>query len=201
MARRDDKAPLDGRTRELLGAYRAELLRWNQQINLLSRRDAEGTADTLIRQCLDAFEMWWLASGAELAAGGTLRLFDLGSGGGLPAFVWLAQLTSRGVATRATLVEPRAKRAWFLERLTHLPGAPAFEVVASRWGDRLAFGSFGPETPPADAAAPWSPSCSHSRPCGCPKTPFWTGWATRNRWRGWPWAPPSNWSASSRVVA
>jgi hypothetical protein len=157
MARRDDKAPLDGRTRELLGAYRAELLRWNQQINLLSRRDAEGTADTLIRQCLDAFEMWWLASGAELTAGGALRLFDLGSGGGLPAFVWLAQLKARGVVTRATLVEPRAKRAWFLERLTHLPGAPAFEVVASRWGDRLAFGPFGPEAPTADAAVPLEP--------------------------------------------
>jgi hypothetical protein len=163
MARRDDKAPLDGRTRELLGAYRAELLRWNQQINLLSRRDAEGTADTLIRQCLDAFEMWWLASGAELTAGGALRLFDLGSGGGLPAFVWLAQLKARGVVTRATLVEPRAKRAWFLERLTHLPGAPAFEVVASRWGDRLAFGPFGPEAPTADAAVPPGAHLIHSQ--------------------------------------
>lgn len=115
-------------------AYRAELLRWNRQINLLSRRQPEATADALIGQCVEAFGVWWTASGAELAAGGALRVFDLGSGGGLPAFVWLSLLGARGVACEATLFEPRAKRAWFLERLRLLPGAPAYTVLAARWG-------------------------------------------------------------------
>lgn len=119
----------------LLAAYRAELLRWNRQINLLSRREAPATADQLIAQCADAFELWWGAAGARLAAGGRLRWFDLGSGGGLPAIVWLALLAGRGVAAEATLVEPRSKRAWFLERLARLPGAPAFRVAAARWGE------------------------------------------------------------------
>lgn len=132
-------ATTDPRTAGLLAAYRDELLRWNRQINLLSRQDAATKAEHLIAQCADAFEMWWDASGAALAAGGRLRWFDLGSGGGLPAFVWLVLMSGRGVSAGATLVEPRAKRAWFLERLAKLPGAPAFSVVAARWGDGLAF--------------------------------------------------------------
>lgn len=119
----------------LLAAYRAELLRWNQQINLLSRRGAAAAADQLIGQCADAFDLWWGAAGAQLASGGKLRWFDLGSGGGLPAIVWLARLAGRGVDVEATLVEPRVKRAWFLERLARLPGMPAFGVVAARWGE------------------------------------------------------------------
>jgi hypothetical protein len=118
-----------------LAAYRAELLRWNRQINLLSRRDAPAAADQLIAQCADAFDLWWGSAGAELAAGGRVRWFDLGSGGGLPAFVWLVLLAGRGVEVEATLVEPRTKRAWFLERLARLPGAPGFRVVAARWGE------------------------------------------------------------------
>jgi hypothetical protein len=128
--------PVSARTRGLLGMYRDELLRWNRQINLLTRRDPEATAETLIRQCIGAFDLWWGASGQALVgAGGTLRVFDLGSGGGLPGFVWLALLAEHGVVSVATLVEPRVKRAWFLERLARMPGGPTFVVVAARWGE------------------------------------------------------------------
>ena len=128
-------------------AYRAELLRWNRQINLLSRRDPGATADALIGQCVDAFAMWWETSGAQLASGGALRMFDLGSGGGLPAYVWLSLLAGRGVAVSAVLVEPRAKRAWFLERLRQLPGAPAYTVAAGRWGEVVASAGGAPDAP------------------------------------------------------
>ena len=143
----DGGAPLAPATAALLAAYRAELLRWNRQVNLLSRRDPEGTADALVRQCAAAFTRWWEASGAGLVGpASALRLVDLGSGGGLPAFVWLALLAERGVAVRATLVEPRRKRAWFLERLRQLPGAPPYEVAAAVWGPQaggLAAGAAG----------------------------------------------------------
>ena len=136
--------PVSARTRGLLGLYRDELLRWNRQINLLTRRNPEATAETLIRQCIGAFDLWWGASGQALVgAGGVLRVFDLGSGGGLPGFVWLSLLAERGVAATATMVEPRVKRAWFLERLARMPGGPNFAVVAARWG----------EAPPPGAAA------------------------------------------------
>lgn len=138
--------PVSARTRGVLGLYRDELLRWNRQINLLTRRDPEAAADTLIRQCIGAFDLWWGASGQALVgAGGVLRVFDLGSGGGLPGFVWLALLAEHGVAATATLVEPRVKRAWFLERLARMPGGPAFTVAAARWGEAAA---------PEAAAAP-----------------------------------------------
>lgn len=146
MARKPEGAPaVTAATSKLLDAYRTELLRWNRQISLVSRRDPEQVADTLIRQCLDAFGLWWSASGATLVQGGALRVFDLGSGGGLPGFVWLAQLAALGVAVEATLVEPRAKRAWFLERLVQLPGAPRFAVAEARWGE-IAPGEPGPAT-------------------------------------------------------
>lgn len=154
--------PVAPATAGLLAAYRGELLRWNRQINLVSRRDPEGTATALIGQCAEAFGLWWEASGAALAGGaagggrapggGALRVFDLGSGGGLPALVWLALLAERGVAARATLVEPRQKRAWFLERLRRLPGAPAYEVVAAPWGADDA--GDGAAAGRADATAP-----------------------------------------------
>lgn len=137
--------PVSARTRGLLELYRDELLRWNRQINLLSRRDPEATADTLIRQCIGAFDLWWGASGQALVGGGggggALRVFDLGSGGGLPGFVWLTLLAEQGVATTAMLVEPRVKRAWFLERLSRLPGGTTFTVVAARWGEAAAPGA------------------------------------------------------------
>jgi hypothetical protein len=140
--------PVSAVTRGLLGAYREELLRWNRQINLLSRRDPEATADVLIRQCVGAFDLWWGASGQALVGGaGALRMFDLGSGGGLPGFVWLTLLAEQGVAVTAMLVEPRAKRAWFLERLARLPGGTPFMVVAARWGEAP------PPAVPAAAAA------------------------------------------------
>jgi hypothetical protein len=134
--------PVSARTRGLLGMYRDELLRWNRQINLLTRRDPEAAAETLIRQCIGAFDLWWGASGQALVgAGGALRVFDLGSGGGLPGFVWLALLAEHGVTAEATLVEPRVKRAWFLERLARMPGGPAFAVSAARWGEAMAPGA------------------------------------------------------------
>lgn len=136
MTRPLDPIPgLPPATAAWLAAYRAELLRWNRQISLVSRREPERVADALLRQCVDAFEMWWESSGAQLVAGGSLRLFDLGSGGGLPAMAWLAMLAARGVDCEAVLVEPRAKRAWFLERVGQLAGAPPFRVVAARWGE------------------------------------------------------------------
>lgn len=135
-ARFDVGRPLAADTTQVLGTYRAELLRWNRQINLVSRRDSEAVAEGLIRQCVGAFDRWWEASGAELVGPtATLRMFDLGSGGGLPAFVWLELLKERGVKARATLVEPREKRAWFLEHIGRLPGAPGYDVLTARWGE------------------------------------------------------------------
>lgn len=115
----------------LLRSYRAEVLRWNRQISLVSRQDSEDVLDRLLGQCREGLA---LLMREEPPVAGT-AYFDLGSGGGLPGVVWHLLLAERGLAPRTCLVEPREKRAWFLDRLRGLPSMPDFRVSAHRWGE------------------------------------------------------------------
>lgn len=113
--------------------YREQVLRWNRQINLVSRQDTEETLEDLILQCRDAWD--GLFGAYNLAEAGPLWYFDLGSGGGLPGFVWHAQAEAANLAIRTWLVEPREKRAWFLNRLNGLLEKNPTTVLAGRWGE------------------------------------------------------------------
>ncbi|MHB8799087.1 MAG: 16S rRNA (guanine(527)-N(7))-methyltransferase RsmG [Thermoanaerobaculia bacterium] len=92
---------------EGIAAYLDLLLRRNEGVNLVSRREA--TFETLLtRHVVDALE------GLRLLpppAGGPLRLLDIGSGGGFPA---LPLLLSRA-DLEGVLVESTGKKARFLE--------------------------------------------------------------------------------------
>ena len=120
---------------KLLEEYRAQVLRWNRQINLVSRRESAGRLTGLIQQCRSAWDDLMAARPAGLESASGLWYFDLGSGAGLPGFVWHHQAIQSGLGIRTWLVEPREKRAWFLDRLNHLEGAVPATVVAGRWGD------------------------------------------------------------------
>ena len=117
----------------LIAAYRAEVLRWNRQINLVSRQDTALQLDGLIRQCDRALDAV-LAEQPELARGPVLYA-DLGSGGGLPGFVWHRKLLKAAPAVQSWLVEPREKRAWFLQRVARLADPRPYEVLCGRWGE------------------------------------------------------------------
>ena len=126
----------------LLNDYRRQVLRWNRQINLVSRLDTEEMLQGLIHQCRGAWDRLTASGSAGLSSAADLWYFDLGSGAGLPGFVWHAQAVAGGLPVRTWLVEPREKRAWFLNRLNNL-GCPEPVIVRSaRWGD-LAGDDFG----------------------------------------------------------
>jgi len=111
--------------------YRDQVLRWNRQISLITRKDPGEILDRLLAQCHEGLE-------AVLGLGlgdGPVAYFDLGSGGGIPGVVWLVGLKDRGLAPQACLVEPREKRAWFLDRLRGIVGMPNYTVSEARWGD------------------------------------------------------------------
>jgi hypothetical protein len=116
-----------------LAAYRDEVLRWNRQINLISRQDSGQQLDELIEQCRRAFAAVFAAEAAALR--GSVLYCDLGAGGGLPGFVWHERLLRDAGRVESWLVEPREKRAWFLERVARLAGPPAYGVLRGRWGE------------------------------------------------------------------
>lgn len=117
-----------------MGQYQKDVVRWNRQINLVSRQDTLARVAGLIGQCRDA---WRELDGDVLggwSAGDPVWYFDLGSGGGLPGYVWHHLLGSKHPRLETWLVEPREKRAWFLERLNHIAPDKPVRVSNSRWG-------------------------------------------------------------------
>ena len=145
-----------------LTAYRDEVLRWNRQINLISRQDSAARLEALLDQSAQGLEAVWFELIADrldgyqppgsTEPGDDLWYIDLGSGGGVPGFVWHLLLNERVESMRTWLVEPREKRAWFLSRLPGICGAPYLDVVTGRWGEvglsGLAAGAAARDWPP-----------------------------------------------------
>lgn len=119
----------------ILGDYRKQVLRWNDQINLVSRKDTRNRLDGLIQQCRSSWNRLVDAGIFDLAGSTRVWYFDLGSGAGLPGIVWHVQMAAADLPVRTLLVEPREKRAWFLERVAHQVGGQLPQVAANRWGD------------------------------------------------------------------
>ena len=132
----------------ILRDFKVQLLRWNPQINLVSRQSTDQRIDSLILQGMAGIEavldhLGVRDESAEDGATQALNYFDLGSGGGMPGIVWHCRLAELGLSPATCLVEPRTKRAWFLERLGGLRGMERFSVLCERWGD-----DFGEDAPP-----------------------------------------------------
>ncbi len=125
--------------RTYLDILRAEVLRWNKSFSLVSRQDPTGMTDELIEECVSAGEVLLDRLAQE---GRSVHAIDLGTGGGFPGLIWcrmlqdhadLGDLDVRG----GDLVEPRAKRAWFLERTGRLMGCDGLRVHEASWGSRM----------------------------------------------------------------
>ncbi|MCK9995510.1 MAG: class I SAM-dependent methyltransferase [Candidatus Krumholzibacteria bacterium] len=118
-----------------LDEYRKQVLRWNDQINLVSRKDTSNRLGGLIQQCRNGWNRLVAAEISDLAEASRIWYFDLGSGAGLPGIVWHIQMAATDLSVRTLLVEPREKRAWFLERVARQVGGEFPQVAANRWGD------------------------------------------------------------------
>jgi len=111
MARAINRAPaasgLDGVELDrfawgALKQYQALLERWNIRYNLVSRRLGSAEIQGLVFECLAALPLLGARGG---------KLLDVGSGAGLPGLV----LAIASPCLRATLLEPRLRRATFLD--------------------------------------------------------------------------------------
>jgi hypothetical protein len=122
--------------RDSLAVLASELHRWNRQINLVSRVESDARVAALIEQCRAG---WRLALGAlgDQPWWRRARYIDLGTGGGLPGLVWAVERRIAGHDGPTVLVEPRDKRAWFLNRTVRLMGLERVTVLGARWGAEL----------------------------------------------------------------
>jgi len=111
-----------------------EILRWNHQINLVSRVDTARTLNGLIEHCVAGWDV--LAQHLVGEPGFSECLYvDLGSGGGLPGLVWATSRHEAGHMGVNCFVEPRDKRAWFLQRVARALQLDNVVVQAARWGE------------------------------------------------------------------
>ncbi|MDY0110876.1 MAG: class I SAM-dependent methyltransferase [Candidatus Krumholzibacteria bacterium] len=122
---------------------RREILKWNRKINLVSRVATENRLDALLEECERAWRLMrarygnapWFLEG---------QYVDLGSGAGLPGLVWAAAREREGYPGAVFLVEPRGKRAWFLQRTTRQMSLQRVTVVRERWEARTLPDSWTP---------------------------------------------------------
>jgi hypothetical protein len=125
-----------GETRERYRLLVREIIRWNRRFNLVSRVDTERCVGRLLDQSLAA---WRAVAAARLVPRGpeeTERFLyaDVGSGAGFPGVVWSCELARSGARFGSVLVEPRDRRAWFLERVVSRLRIEHTAVIADRWG-------------------------------------------------------------------
>lgn len=128
-----------------LATYLAELIKWNKRLNLTGADDWRRALTELVA------DSWHLADFLPcLGLAGTPLTLDIGAGAGLPG-VPLRLFWTHG---EYVMVEPRQKRAAFLNVVLALTGLTRTKVVRSRAED------LGPELKEADcvlgrAVMPW----------------------------------------------
>ncbi len=128
----------ENRLDRCLEVFRQEILRWNRQINLISRVETEDRLDGLFAQCVaggEAVLSWLQAQNVVKGPGSSLLYYDLGSGGGLPGVIWNQLFSSVFPKTQSFLVEPREKRAWFLDRVSKIDSIFPYGTLNGRWGE------------------------------------------------------------------
>ncbi|MCP4144544.1 MAG: hypothetical protein GY752_04575 [bacterium] len=118
-------------------AFENEVRRWNKQFSLISRQNSEVMLQQLICESLDsyaAFMNWVEINSLKLDSFKQINYYDIGSGAGFPGILWQSLFERDfGSIINGHLVEPREKRAWFLERCSRMQGHTKLRVVNDRW--------------------------------------------------------------------
>jgi 16S rRNA (guanine(527)-N(7))-methyltransferase RsmG len=110
----------------LLRIFLEELLAWNPQLGLVSKRDTPSVTVNVIHRCV---EMWELIGkhAKDSSRDEPRNVADIGSGAGFPGLIW--KLMAPGL--RVTLIERKSRRAFFLERVVGLLGLQDVRILAS----------------------------------------------------------------------
>ena len=111
---------------DLLDVFLAELLTWNPQLGLVSKRNTSDVVARLIRNSVDMWE--FVANHTSFSTSDSpWRVVDIGSGGGFPGIVWKLWQPELDV----TLIERKSRSAVFLERVITRLDLEAIVVVDS----------------------------------------------------------------------
>jgi len=118
-------------------AFENEVRRWNKQFSLISRQNSESMLQHLIRESLESYSAlieWSERSSINLKSFKQVNYFDIGSGAGFPGIIWQS-LFERDFGDKiyGHLIEPREKRAWFLERCSRMQGQTKLQIINERW--------------------------------------------------------------------
>ena len=105
-----------------LELYLHELLQWNDEVGLVSKREPLAACTRLVRE---SAEFGGIA--AHALARGEPRVADVGSGGGFPGVIWRLVYPD----WHLVLIERREKKAAFLERVVRRLSLAQIEVVAA----------------------------------------------------------------------
>jgi 16S rRNA (guanine527-N7)-methyltransferase len=105
-------------------AYRDELMRWNQRVNLTAITDP---AEIETRHFLDSLTLLYALQGWRQTGSG-LRMIDIGSGAGFPGIPDKLVLPDM----RLTLLEATGKKVEFLSHMVALLGLRDIDVVHGR---------------------------------------------------------------------
>ncbi len=99
-----------------------EVLRWNDQLGLVSKRDPESACERLLLESLEILD-WAHTRGDAIR-----QVADIGSGGGFPGLVWALSEPS----WRVLLIERRTRKAGFLESTLRILGLENAEVFSGQ---------------------------------------------------------------------
>lgn len=121
-------------------AFENEVRRWNKQFSLISRQNSEPMLKQLIGESLEsyrAFIEWAESNSVDLNEFKRINYYDIGSGAGFPGMLWQS-LFERDFSNKlyGHLIEPREKRAWFLERCSRVLGHSNLRVINERWNKK-----------------------------------------------------------------
>jgi 16S rRNA (guanine527-N7)-methyltransferase len=109
---------------ESLAHYVGDILRWNDELGLVSKKDPIAACERLV---IESAEFGGVVAEALTAGESRIRVADVGSGAGFPGIVWRWLFPE----WELTLVERRDRKAAFLEHIVPHLRLQNVEVVAS----------------------------------------------------------------------
>lgn len=109
---------------QTLKRYLDEILAWNDQVGVVSKRSTPDVLERLVRDSAQLYE-FAIGYGKRNAALDRPNIVDIGSGGGFPGLIW--KLLNPGISL--VLLERKQKKATFLERTVRVLGVDGVEVV------------------------------------------------------------------------